>query len=67
MLLHIVEAARAMGLSRLSLETGSWPYFLPARDLYYRHGFKECPPLDRYIRINSVFMSLDLRKEDQGN
>jgi putative acetyltransferase len=25
MLLHIVEAARAMGLSRLSLETGSWP------------------------------------------
>ena len=68
MLLHIVEAARAMGLSRLSLETGSWPYFLPARDLYYRHGFKECPPFDRYISDpNSVFMSLDLRKEDQGN
>src|SRR6185437_5091117 len=30
MLLHIIEAARAMRLSRLSLETGSWPYFLPA-------------------------------------
>src|SRR5262245_11380342 len=26
--------ARAMGLSRLSLETGSWPYFLPAREFY---------------------------------
>ena len=68
MLLHIVEAARAMGLSRLSLETGSWPYFLPARDLYKRHGFNECPPFDKYISDpNSVFMSLDLRKEDQGN
>ena len=68
MLLHIVEAARAMGLSQLSLETGSWPYFLPARGFYKRHGFHECPPFDKYILDpNSVFMSLDLRKKDQGN
>src|SRR5262249_7097333 len=38
MLLHIIEAARSKGLSRLSLETGSWPYFLPAREFYKRHG-----------------------------
>jgi putative acetyltransferase len=44
MLAHIIEAARAMGLSRLSLETGSAPYFSPARKLYERHGFVECPP-----------------------
>jgi putative acetyltransferase len=67
MLLHIVEAARATGLSRLSLETGSWPYFFPARELYKRHGFVECPPFDKYVSDpNSVFMSLDLRKEGQG-
>jgi putative acetyltransferase len=66
MLLHIVEAARAMGLSRLSLETGSWPYFLPARELYKRHGFLECPPFGQYVPDpNSVFMTLELRKEDQ--
>ena len=68
MLLHIVEAARAMGLSRLSLETGSWKYFLPAREFYKRYGFLECPPFEKYVSDpNSVFMSLDLRKEDQGN
>jgi putative acetyltransferase len=62
MLLNIVEAARAMGLSRLSLETGSWPYFLPAREFYKRHGFLECPPFGEYVPDpNSVFMTLDLR------
>jgi putative acetyltransferase len=67
MLLHIVEAARAMGLSRLSLETGSWPYFLPAREFYKSHGFLECPPFGEYVSDpNSIFMTLELRKEGQG-
>jgi putative acetyltransferase len=67
MLLHIVEAARAMGLSRLSLETGSWSYFSPARAFYKRHGFVECPPFGEYVSDpNSVFMTLDLRDEGQG-
>jgi|SRR5690242_3546614 putative acetyltransferase len=62
MLLHIVDAARAMGLSRLSLETGSWTYFAPARELYKRYGFVACPPFGEYVSDpNSVFMTLDLR------
>lgn len=61
MLRHIVAAARAGGLSRLSLETGSWDYFRPARALYARHGFVECPPFGDYAPDpNSVFMTLDL-------
>jgi putative acetyltransferase len=36
MLRHIMASARQMGLTRLSLETGSWPYFTPARELYKR-------------------------------
>lgn len=62
MLRHIVAAARADGLARLSLETGSWAYFEPARALYRRHGFAECPPFGPYAPDpNSVFMTLDLR------
>jgi putative acetyltransferase len=61
MLRHIMAAARAAGMSRLSLETGSWYYFQPARRLYARHGFKECPPLADYVLDpNSVFMSIDI-------
>ena len=62
MLRHIIATARQMGLSRLSLETGSWPYFVPARELYKRHGFVECPPFGSYVPDpNSVFMTLELR------
>jgi putative acetyltransferase len=36
---HIVGVARARGLTRLSLETGSGPAFEPALSLYRRRGF----------------------------
>lgn len=62
MLRHIIAAARDGGLSRLSLETGSWEYFRPARALYRKHGFVGCPRFGDYVPDpNSVFMSLDLR------
>jgi putative acetyltransferase len=62
MLRHIIATARASGMSRLSLETGSWEYFRPAQALYRSHGFQECPPFGDYVPDpNSVFMSLDLR------
>ena len=62
MLRHIIATARAGGMSRLSLETGSWDYFIPARTLYSRHGFSVCPPFADYVPDpNSVFLSLDLR------
>lgn len=60
---HIIGAARERGLSRLSLETGSWDYFRPAVAFYRRHGFIECPPFADYRPDrNSVFMTLDLQK-----
>jgi putative acetyltransferase len=62
MLRHIIATARASGMSRLSLETGSWEYFRLAQALYRSHGFQECPPFGDYVPDpNSVFMSLDLR------
>jgi len=63
MLRHIIATARATGMSRLSLETGAWEYFRPARAFYKRHGFVECSPFGDYVPDpNSVFMSLDLRE-----
>lgn len=61
MLRHIIAQARQRGLRRLSLETGSWEYFAPARAFYRRHGLVECPPFAGYVEDpNSVFMTLDL-------
>lgn len=61
MLRHVIATARADGLTRLSLETGSWPYFHPAQRFYKGHGFAECGPFGDYVLDpNSVFMSLDL-------
>jgi putative acetyltransferase len=61
MVRHIIAAARARGMMRLSLETGSSAYFLPARALYARHGFVQCGPFGEYGEDpNSVFMTLEL-------
>lgn len=60
---HIIDAARSRGMSRLSLETGSWPYFTPARALYAQYGFVECEPFGDYkADPNSVFMTLVLSR-----
>lgn len=61
---RIIAAARARGMSRLSLETGSWPYFAPARALYAAHGFVECEPFAGYgPDPNSVFMTVEIPDE----
>lgn len=55
---HIMEAARAKGVTRLSLETGSFWYFEPAVRLYNAHGFVECAPFGDYRPDpNSLFLT----------
>lgn len=67
LLREILAAGRRRGMRRLSLETGSWAYFLPARALYARHGFVECGPFGDYREDpNSVFMTLELGGERTG-
>jgi putative acetyltransferase len=64
MLQHIIAFARSGGISRLSLETGSWDYFQPAIALYRKHGFVECRPFADYVQDpNSIFMTLDLDRQ----
>ena len=58
---HVIGEARRVGLTRLSLETGSWDYFEPARVFYRRHGFHDCAPFAPYRPDpNSIFMTREL-------
>jgi putative acetyltransferase len=58
MLRHIVAAARASGMRRLSLETGTWDYFAAARTLYAKHEFVVCAPFGDYAADPaSIFMT----------
>ncbi len=59
---HIFDEAKEMGFSRLSLETGSFEFFLPARKLYEKFGFDYCEPFAGYVKDpNSVHMVKVLR------
>jgi putative acetyltransferase len=61
LLLHIIAAARAAGMRRLSLETGSADYFVAARALYQKHGFVVCEPFGEYaLDPSSVYMTRTL-------
>jgi putative acetyltransferase len=58
---HIINEAARRGYRVLKLETGSMEYFVPARNLYLKYGFKQCEPFGSYkLDSNSVFMALNL-------
>lgn len=60
-LAHLHAQARASGWKRVSLETGSQPFFAPARALYARNGFSEFGPFEGYSHDpSSCFMTLRL-------
>ncbi|VEP17314.1 Uncharacterized N-acetyltransferase YsnE [Hyella patelloides LEGE 07179] len=61
LLQHILNEAKLRSYRRVSLETGSMPFFEPARNLYTKYGFKNCAPFDPYKEDpNSVFMTKEL-------
>jgi putative acetyltransferase len=58
---HIIAVARARGMTRLSLETGSGPAFEPALQLYRRRGFVDGAEFADYRRSEfNQFLHLDL-------
>ena len=59
---HIIGVARARGMARLSLETGSGAPFEPALTLYRRRGFVAGPAFADYTRSEfNQFLHLNLR------
>lgn len=64
LLRHLLGEARRRGYGRVSLETGSMPFFVPARLLYRSFGFEVCGPFAGYkLDPNSVFMTKVLGAE----
>ena len=58
LLRHIIDTATERGYSRLSLETGAFEFFAPARGLYAKHGFEQCGPFGDYaLDPNSHYMT----------
>ena len=56
---HLINEAKKLNIKRLSLETGAGDFFLTARKLFIKCGFKACKPFYRYKNdINSVYMSM---------
>lgn len=61
MLRHLLDHARATGLHRLSLETGTQAGFAAARGLYASEGFGDCPPFGDYrTDPHSAYMTLTI-------
>lgn len=56
---HLINEAQKLNIKRLSLETGSGEFFLPARRLFKECQFKPCKPFAHYKDDpNSCYMSL---------
>ena len=58
---HLIEEAKKLKITKLSIETGAGEFFLPARNLFSKFGFKKCPPFAHYKEDpNSCYYTLDL-------
>ena len=58
---HLIIEAKKLNIVKLSVETGAGNFFLPARKLFSKFGFKECPPFAHYKEdLNSCYYTLDL-------
>ena len=58
---HLIEEAKKLKISKLSIETGAGDFFLPARNLFSKFGFKKCAPFAHYKDDpNSCYYTLDI-------
>jgi len=56
---HLINEAKKLNVRRLSLETGAGDFFLSARELFNKCGFKPCEPFSHYKNdVNSVYMTM---------
>tara|TARA_B110000037_G_C16825260_1_gene385410 strand:+ start:79 stop:543 length:465 start_codon:yes stop_codon:yes gene_type:complete len=55
----LIDEAKKLNIEKLSLETGAGNFFLNARKLFIKCGFKTCEPFSHYEKdVNSVYMSM---------
>ena len=55
---HLINEAKKLNITRLSIETGAGEFFKPARKLFKKCGFEHCQPFAHYKEdINSVYLT----------
>jgi putative acetyltransferase len=55
---HLIDEAKKLKITRLSLETGAGEFFVPARKLFVKCGFKDCVPFSDYKKnVNSIYLT----------
>jgi N-acetylglutamate synthase and related acetyltransferases len=58
---HLITEAKKIGIKKLSIETGAGEFFLPARKLFKKFGFKACKPFAHYKEDpNSCYFDLEI-------
>ena len=58
---HLIIQAKKLGIKKLSIDTGSGKFFLPARKLFEHFKFRQCKPFAHYQEDpNSCYYTLDL-------
>ena len=55
---HLINEAKKLNITRLSIETGAGDFFISARKLFKNCGFETCEPFAHYKEdINSVYLT----------
>ena len=58
---HLIEEAKKLKISKLSIETGAGEFFAPARKLFKKFGFQKCEPFAHYKEDpNSCYYNLNI-------
>ena len=56
---HLINKAKKLNIKKISLETGAGNFFIPARKLFGKSGFRICKPFAHYKEDpDACYMSL---------
>tara|TARA_B100001057_G_scaffold278871_1_gene279139 strand:- start:145 stop:612 length:468 start_codon:yes stop_codon:yes gene_type:complete len=55
---HLIDEAKKLSITRISIETGAGEFFKPARKLFEKCNFKPCEPFAHYKQdLNSIYLT----------
>tara|TARA_B100000073_G_C23394258_1_gene436419 strand:- start:104 stop:571 length:468 start_codon:yes stop_codon:yes gene_type:complete len=55
---HLIDKAKELKITRISIETGAGTFFKPARKLFKKCNFETCAPFAHYkTDINSIYLT----------
>jgi len=58
---YLISEAKKLDIKKLSVETGAGKFFIPARKLFIKSGFKICKPFAHYKEDpNSCYFNLEI-------